>query len=305
MSHPWSSSTAGELFAAVVAEHVRRTEQRVPAALSDEPDGVHRLRTAVRRLRTVLTVYRPVFGKREADALRDRLTVLGDLLGEVRDLEVRIADVDAVGAGARVSVEARRHLVDDLTRRHDAAHRRLVEWLNGPEMADLTAALVRWVADPPRGPKADDPARKVARRRLDKAVAKALRTAEDVDLERLSTASGDELEDLSAAAHRLRKAGRRVSHAARAVTRKPTRALGGTARELGAAGQRVQSTLGDHRDAFQLAAHVTAVADAVADDGGDRGPYDRLARAAARRGAEHLDTAREAVERLREVASGR
>ena len=284
MSPPWRSSTAGELFATVVADHVRRIEQRVPAALADEPDAVHRLRTAVRKLRTVLSVDRPVFGKAPANALRGRLEVLGDLLGAVRDLEVRIADVDAVGADARVSRQARTRLVDDLTARHDAAHRRLVEWANGPEMADLTADLVRWVADPPQGPKADQPARKVARKRLDKAVGKALRAAEEVDLDRLREAPADELEELSATAHELRKAGRRVSHAARSVTRQPTRVLGRAARELGAAGKLVQSSLGDHRDALLLSAQVTAFADTVAADGGDRAPYDRLARAAARRG---------------------
>ncbi|WP_402464157.1 CHAD domain-containing protein [Isoptericola aurantiacus] len=299
MSSISKGDPAGEVFAVVVAEHVRRIEQRVPAALADEPDGVHRLRTAVRRLRTVLAVYRPVFDRDEAAMLRSRLAELGAVLGAVRDLEVRREDVESVGRSARVPLAARRHLLEALDERHALAHRELVAWCTGPEMTRLTADLVRWAAGPPAGPKAAEPARKLARKRLRKAARRALRAADDVDLSRWRDADGDERDHLLAQAHRLRKAGRRVSHAARAVTRGPAKILGSGARELGAAGKELQSSLGDHRDGLLLAAFVTAVAESVADDGGDRRPYDRLARAAARRGAARLDAADEAVARLR------
>jgi CHAD domain-containing protein len=319
-----ASDPAGEVFADVVADHVRRIQQRVPAAITDSPDGVHRLRAAVRRLRTVLAVYRPVFDRAEADALRDRLAVLGDVLGDARDLEVRREDVESLGASARVALDARERLVAELDTLHAEAHRRFLDWSDGPDWEELTAELVRWTADPPLGTAAEKSARKVAHKRLRKAVAKALRAAEDVDLDRLDAtgsrpaspadeAAGDgagkaaddgtvDLDDALAAAHRLRKAGRRLTHAARAVTRKPTKVLGASARNLAGVGKQLQSSLGDHRDALLLVRWVNEVADVVEREGGDRAPYDRLAGAAARRASAAVEDARAAVESLRAAA---
>ncbi|WP_418277654.1 CHAD domain-containing protein [Isoptericola jiangsuensis] len=301
-----AADQAADVFADVVAEHVRRIQQRVPAAVTDEPDAVHRLRAAVRRLRTVLSVYRPVFDRAEATALREHLARFGDVLGTARDLEVRRADVESVGRDARVSLDARAHLVSALDTRHAEAHRRLVDWCQGPEWDELSGELVRWVATPPRGKAAGKPARKVARKRLRKAVAKALRAADDVDLTAtadvdVDVAPGGVEDEEMARAHRLRKAGRRLTHAARAVTSNPTKVLGSSTRALGEIGKRIQSTLGDHRDMLLLARYADEVGDTVASRGGDRSGYDRLAHAARRRGREALDEAASAVAALREA----
>src|SRR5918998_3119829 len=100
-----AGTTAAELFAEVVADHVRRIEQRTPAAVADEPDGVHALRTGVRRLRNVLAVYRKVFDSDAVAGLRDRLADFGAVLGEARDLEVRIQQAQVV-AGSLTAVES-------------------------------------------------------------------------------------------------------------------------------------------------------------------------------------------------------
>jgi CHAD domain-containing protein len=210
-----------------------------------------------------------------------------------------------------VSLDARARLVAALDTEHAEAHARVVEWFGGPAWADLTADLVRWVSGPPLGDAAGKRARQVARKRLRKATAKALRAADDVDLTALAdlgpTAVGGEGsgpgdDDLMVRAHRLRKAGRRVAHAAKAVTHQPTHVLGSSARELGRAGKQVQSTLGDHRDAVLLARHVRRAGDAVEHDAGDRAPCDRLAGAADRRARDALDRAAAAITRLRDAA---
>ncbi|PFG42433.1 CHAD domain-containing protein [Isoptericola jiangsuensis] len=300
----------GDVFPDVLAEHVRRIQQQVPGAVTDEPDGVHRLRTSVRKLRTVLAVYKPVFDHAAAVELRGRLATLGEVLGEVRDLEVRREDVEQVGRRSRVPLEARERLVADLDAQHAVAHRALVEWCAGDEMRRLTADLVRGVADPPLTDAADSRARKVARRRLRKAGRRAARAATDVDLAQLAAATGDLVDptstdgaELLAAAHRLRKAGRRLAHAVAAVTDTPTRVLGSSADHLGAAGKQVQSTLGDHRDAVLLARWVGEVAAVVEAEGGDRSPYDRLARAAQRRAETAAAEAASAVDQLLEAVS--
>src|SRR5918998_2909803 len=91
-----AGTTAAELFAAVVADHVRRIEQRTPAAVADEPDGVHALRTGVRRPRDVLPVYRKVFDADDVAGLRVRLAEFGAVPRGAPDLEVRPAQGELV-----------------------------------------------------------------------------------------------------------------------------------------------------------------------------------------------------------------
>jgi CHAD domain-containing protein len=323
---------AGEVFSDVVADHATRVLELVPVALADEPDGVHRLRAAVRRLRTVLAVYRPVFDRTASACLRTQLAELGAILGRVRDLEVLRDGVESVGRASRTPLDARQRLVADLTSRHDSAHRELVAWCTDEPMRNLTADLVGWVASPPVTDVSARPARKVARKRLRRAVCRAVRAADDVDLAQLAVVTSDVAAPPSLAAqegkgrreerpgersdgageldayalfsdaHRLRKAGRRVAHAAKAVSRKPTKVLGSATRELAAAGKQVQSTLGDHRDSVLLSRWVLEFAEARARAGDDRRPYDRLARAAQREARTSLAEVEHAVSRLRAAA---
>ena len=59
-------------------------------------DAVHQARTRVRRVRSILSVYRRAFDREEDRRLRARLKTLGHRLGSVRDLEVRAADLAAL-----------------------------------------------------------------------------------------------------------------------------------------------------------------------------------------------------------------
>ncbi|WP_159602058.1 isocitrate lyase/phosphoenolpyruvate mutase family protein [Agromyces humi] len=67
-----------------------RMPQLESAALADEPDGVHQLRTHVRRVRSVLAAFTPVFDAAPVVSLRRRYSELGAELGVVRDIEVRV-----------------------------------------------------------------------------------------------------------------------------------------------------------------------------------------------------------------------
>jgi CHAD domain-containing protein len=296
----WDS--AGELLAAVVAEHVRRIEERLPAALVDTPDAVHRLRTAVRRLRNVLAAYKKAFDAGEVAALRERLATFGDVLGPVRDLEVRTADAADVAGALELPEAPDERLVADLRRRHDDAHAALVRWCAGEELAATTALLVRWAADPPLTSVATKPAKRTTRRALRRQARRALRAADQVEVGPLSDPSGPGFDSALERAHELRKAGRRLSHAAAAVTSGPTKALGSRAKALKTAGSRIQDALGSHRDALLLAAHARAAADAAEADGVRREPFDAVAREAERRGREALTDLPAAVVQLREAS---
>jgi len=105
----------------------------------------------VRRMKNLLAVHRKLFDPEKVAHLRDALGLLGSVLGEVRDLEVR-ADwariaLDELAAERGVDDEAaRRRLVEDPTREHDEAHARLVGVLSGSQYFRLLDALEEFVA---------------------------------------------------------------------------------------------------------------------------------------------------------------
>lgn len=267
--------TAGEVFAAVVADHVRRIEERTPAAVADEPDGVHALRTGVRRLRNVLAVYRNVFDVDAVAGLRERLAEFGAVLGDARDLEVRIEQAELVGSTLTREGEAEitAWIVRDLHERYRLAHTQVTAWCLSPAHADLTELLLRWAVDPPLGAKATRPAAKTARRRLRRQADRVVAATDRLDVGRLAAPWSPAAAHGLALAHEARKAGRRLAHATAAVTEDPTPLLGEEARTLGEQGSRLQKVLGAHRDAVMLAAHVAELA---AGPERERGPFDAV-----------------------------
>ena len=81
---------AGTAVVTAVRAIVERMRELEVDAVADEPDAVHQLRTHVRRVRSVLAAYEPVFDAAPAVVLRRRYGELGDELGVVRDIEVRV-----------------------------------------------------------------------------------------------------------------------------------------------------------------------------------------------------------------------
>ena len=56
-----------------------------------QPDGVHQVRVAGRRLRSTLAAFRPVLDRTHTDPIRDELAQLGTALSPARDGEVALA----------------------------------------------------------------------------------------------------------------------------------------------------------------------------------------------------------------------
>src|ERR1700682_1745703 len=58
------------------------------ARLGTDPEDVHEMRTAVRRLRAILRAVQSAFDRAWVESLRSELDWLGTVLGAVRDLDV-------------------------------------------------------------------------------------------------------------------------------------------------------------------------------------------------------------------------
>ncbi|MCX6400192.1 MAG: CHAD domain-containing protein [Propionibacteriales bacterium] len=238
--------SVGAVLATVLVDLGRLVVDGRTAALADEPDAVHRLRTAVRRVRNVLVVFADCFEAEPTAELAACLSSYGDLLGRSRDLEVRAADAGAVldelGLGLGLADALGASVIAPLLAEHRVAHRALVAWHAGPDVRELDRQLGEWMTAPPFVAAAARPASKVA--------AKVVRTQVRRVLVRADRLERDGTEE---AVHAVRRAARRLRHAADAVEGVPRTEWVVLA---GARGQRIQGILGDHRDALLLADHV-------------------------------------------------
>ncbi len=82
------STTAGDVVAAYIDEQVSVLRRLDPAVRADAADAVHKMRVAVRRLRSTLATYRRLLDRDVTEPIRDELKWLGGVLGAVRDAEV-------------------------------------------------------------------------------------------------------------------------------------------------------------------------------------------------------------------------
>lgn len=290
---------AGDAALAAVRAIGERIDELEPAAVDDEPDAVHQLRTHVRRLRSVLAAYTPLFDAAVVQTVRRSYRELGRELGTVRDLEVRILvaeaalqdaaeewglDSDAVGA-------MRARLVDDEVEAHRLAHARFVERQRMPRADVRRDALAAFLDAAPRTPRAGEPAADGLGDLLEREASRAVRRADRLG----GSSDGERLHD-------VRKAGRRLRYAAEAVTEEPVALFGDRARALAEAGEELHDVLGDHRDDVLFAEHVRRAGAHAAHEGEPVDVFERIAEAADQRAAERLDELAKAIDELRDAA---
>lgn len=80
----------GEAARAVIGAWWQTARAHVPGVrVGLDPEHVHKMRVAMRRMRTALRVFEDAFDPQLAEALRDEVRRVGRLLGEVRDLDVQ------------------------------------------------------------------------------------------------------------------------------------------------------------------------------------------------------------------------
>jgi CHAD domain-containing protein len=202
-----------------------------------EPDSVHRMRIATRRLRNALATYRPLFDRAVTEPVRAELKWLGGVLGAARDTEV-IAE-RLLGAVRAEPPDLLLGPVAARTRTALAGRRR--EELAGVRAAlsdrryfDLLDALDRLLVNPPLTARAGERATAVLRKRARAAWRRTSRAAAAV-------ATAD---DTDAALHEVRKAAKRARYAAE--TARPL--LGKPARRFATRMKSVQKLLGEHQD---------------------------------------------------------
>jgi len=87
--------TIGEVASAVLRKHLGSLlAHEAGARLGDDPEDLHDMRVATRRLRAALSLFSDILALR-AQRVREELRWLGHALGEVRDLDVQIEQLHA------------------------------------------------------------------------------------------------------------------------------------------------------------------------------------------------------------------
>jgi CHAD domain-containing protein len=200
-----------------LAEQLHQLVLRDPLARADLPEGVHAMRVATRRLRSVLATGRPFLDQSVTEPLRDEIAWIAGVLGRARDTEVmreRLDEaVDAVVADRLLppadAAAVRRALLEPLTRQH----RRAVADLNLALRSDRYAALVgdlrEVTAGPPFTPRADQTIRDAYRRRA----GHELRRFQQLSLVASVIDGEADPEARSVALHAARRAAKRARYA--------------------------------------------------------------------------------------------
>jgi CHAD domain-containing protein len=230
--------SAADVVCAYLVEHLGAMLDADPRVRLDEPDAVHRMRVASRRLRSTLRSFRPVL---DADRSRDldaRLKALAATLGAVRDAEVQLerllAGIDALPEDL-VLGPVRRRVEERLRGDRLRGQQELVAVLSGQDYLMLVEDLLEFVSDEPT-PAGRRPARAV----LPALVRKRYRTL----AKRVAAARRAESTDRDVLLHQARKAGKRTRYAAEVLIPVSGRRAVALAKVV----EDLQEVLGDHQD---------------------------------------------------------
>ncbi|WP_228002549.1 CHAD domain-containing protein [Nocardia australiensis] len=259
---------AGNALVAALGDDVDRLLAAEPEVRADADDSVHQMRVATRRLRSVLRSYRGLFEKAPATVMGAELKWLAGLLGVARDAEVHAdrfaallaehtpssepskarsgsATTDSAAfeqaAATRTDIETvTAELVGAQQARYASAHAEIIAALDGHRYRTLRDELSVWRTDPPLD---HAQAAKPATRTFERVIRGDRKRLRRLVFAEPTVSPAEHIELL----HDIRKSAKRLRYSCAGAAS----TLGAAATELGANAKRLQTVLGDHRDAIE------------------------------------------------------
>jgi len=123
-------------------DHLLRNED---AALAGDPEGIHQMRVAVRRLRAILSAFAPLLPRDQRRWASGELRWLADALGDARNLDVfATALLQPARAALPIASEFAR-LAQATQRQRRAAHEAVVKAISSTRYTEALLALMRWL----------------------------------------------------------------------------------------------------------------------------------------------------------------
>ncbi|MGY1832713.1 CHAD domain-containing protein [Geodermatophilus sp. SYSU D01180] len=278
--------TAAEVVLGALRTQVEALQTADIGVRTGDPEGVHDLRVACRRLRSILAAFRPVLDRTATDPVRDELQWIGAALSGARDGEVALEHLKSVVAAQPVElvrgpVAARLQSTEvaDVERGRKAA----VRALSDRRHLALLDALDALLADPPLLEAAGEPAHAVLADAV-RRTGKRMQARIDEAREREAEDPGAHEDETEHALHEVRKAAKRVRYTAEVAA--PV--LGAPAEALVACMKEVQDVLGEAQDTVVARQWCLRLAAAAVGAGEDTFAYGRL-HALEELRAEHAD----------------
>ena len=134
-------------FREIVAEGLGHLLANQPAAAAGDPEGVHQMRVAIRRLRTALVLFGTHLEPHTTARFEAELKRLGQVLGEARDWDVFCLDT-IPKALDDAPVPSWGHLLREAAEeKRQAAHRRVEEEIGSPALTGFVLGMAAWVED--------------------------------------------------------------------------------------------------------------------------------------------------------------
>jgi CHAD domain-containing protein len=116
------------------------------AVRTGDPEGVHQMRVALRRLRAAISIFKGLLAGAETERVKAELKWLTDQLSDARSLDVLVGEVQPLEAATPVSGVAR-ILQRDLRGRRDAALRNARIALDSGRYQELGLNTALWLAN--------------------------------------------------------------------------------------------------------------------------------------------------------------
>jgi CHAD domain-containing protein len=244
-------STAGDVVLAYLRAQARALQAADPLVRRDQPDSVHQMRVAARRLRATLQSFTPVLEAPATAHLQAELRWLGQVLGAARDGEVMAGHLRALLdqlPDDLVLGPVRASMTEHFAPRNAAAARAAIRALDSRRYLALLDELDALLAEPPFTPAAALPAET-----LRVPVARAYRRLR----RKLRRARGMPAgHDRDIALHQARKAAKRARYTADVLV--PI--AGRQARRFSRRVTKIQTALGDHQDSVIARAEIRRLA---------------------------------------------
>jgi triphosphatase len=135
------AETALQRIGRACLDHLLRNED---AALAGDPEGIHQMRVAVRRLRAMLSAFAPILPREQRRWASVKLRWFADILGETRNLDVFAADLLRPAREALAQHGEFDRLAAAVERRRRAAHKEVVRAISSTRYTETLLALLRW-----------------------------------------------------------------------------------------------------------------------------------------------------------------
>jgi len=173
-----------EAFRRIALSCLEHLQQNHHGALtSDDPEYIHQMRVATRRLRAALRLFAPVLPERLADSLRTPFAALMTQLGRARDLDVLLTEIANPVLTALPNEPRLPALASDITNRRYAARAEALALLAAPDYGRTLLGALEALHPVPTTDGAAMPLRAFARERLRRLRKKLRRLAAAADLQ--------------------------------------------------------------------------------------------------------------------------